>query len=344
MSLRDEIREQPEVVARLLARSAAIEAVAAGRSATQHVDHVVIAARGTSDHAAIYAQYLFGDPAPAAGRARDAVDPVALRRRAAVRAVARHRDQPVGRVARHRRRGRRGPPPGRARRSRSPTSPARRWPQAAEHVIDLGAGPERAVAATKTYTAELLAIALLAAGAGDRRPDARDEPALAGRARRRRGGARDRARGRARGGRGARPARRLRRRRARLRVRDGARVGAQAQGAGPGRRRPVLRRRLPPRPAGARRARLPGARGRAVGRGAADLVALLRGSARTSAPTWSSSPIATTSAPSAAVDRGPGGRPGAPDADRLDRPGQLFAMHPTSPAASTPRRPATSAR
>jgi glucosamine--fructose-6-phosphate aminotransferase (isomerizing) len=31
----------------------------------------------------------------------------------------------------------------------------------AEHVIALGAGPERAVAATKTYTAELVAVALL---------------------------------------------------------------------------------------------------------------------------------------------------------------------------------------
>ena len=32
---------------------------------------------------------------------------------------------------------------------------------AAEQVLDLGAGPERSVAATKTYTASLLAVALL---------------------------------------------------------------------------------------------------------------------------------------------------------------------------------------
>src|SRR4029079_17428377 len=39
---------------------------------------------------------------------------------------------------------------------------------AAEHVIELGTGPERSVAATKTYTASLAAVAALAAAlAGD---------------------------------------------------------------------------------------------------------------------------------------------------------------------------------
>ena len=40
------------------------------RSAAREIDHVVIAARGTSDHAAIYAQYVLGRPARALGRAR----------------------------------------------------------------------------------------------------------------------------------------------------------------------------------------------------------------------------------------------------------------------------------
>src|SRR5207245_1090858 len=40
--------------------------------------------------------------------------------------------------------------------------------QIAEHTLALGAGPERAVAATKTYSAELMAIAMLSAAiAGD---------------------------------------------------------------------------------------------------------------------------------------------------------------------------------
>ena len=42
---------------------------------------------------------------------------------------------------------------------------------AADRTIPLGAGPERAIAATKTYTSELLAIALLSAAlAGGIRP------------------------------------------------------------------------------------------------------------------------------------------------------------------------------
>ena len=44
---------------------------------------------------------------------------------------------------------------------------ARELAKAAEFAIDLQAGPERAVAATKTYTAELLALYLLLAGGGN---------------------------------------------------------------------------------------------------------------------------------------------------------------------------------
>ena len=44
--------------------------------------------------------------------------------------------------------------------------PASPLAAAAEHVIDLGAGPELAIAATKTYTGELLALAILAAAMG----------------------------------------------------------------------------------------------------------------------------------------------------------------------------------
>ena len=49
--------------------------------------------------------------------------------------------------------------------------------EAADRTIPLGAGPERAIAATKTYTAELLAIALLSAALAD---DPADRAALAG--------------------------------------------------------------------------------------------------------------------------------------------------------------------
>ena len=60
MTLRDEILEQPEAAARfLISQSVAIDALArAVRS--RDIEHVVIVARGTSDHAAIYAQYVLG--------------------------------------------------------------------------------------------------------------------------------------------------------------------------------------------------------------------------------------------------------------------------------------------
>ena len=60
MTLRDEILEQPSVAARFLETQAGpIEAIAASVR-ERGIKHVVIAARGTSDHAALYAQYVLG--------------------------------------------------------------------------------------------------------------------------------------------------------------------------------------------------------------------------------------------------------------------------------------------
>ena len=123
------------------------------------IDHVVIAARGTSrprrDLRAVRARR----PAPAVGRARDAVDRLALRRarrdvdRALVIGISQSGASPdiVAVIAAARRQG-------------APTiaitnDPASALAAAADRTIELGAGPELAVAATKTYTAELLAIA-----------------------------------------------------------------------------------------------------------------------------------------------------------------------------------------
>ena len=68
-----------------------------------------------------------------------------------------------------------------ARRQGAPTiaitnDPARSWRTPPTTSIDLGAGPELAVAATKTYTGELLAIALLAAAMAARPAVARRSP------------------------------------------------------------------------------------------------------------------------------------------------------------------------
>ena len=62
MSLHDEILEQPAVASRFLETQAgAIDALAAAlRERRDQIEHVVIAARGPSDHAAIYAQYVRG--------------------------------------------------------------------------------------------------------------------------------------------------------------------------------------------------------------------------------------------------------------------------------------------
>ena len=60
MTLLDEIRAQPETVGRLLGDGRAAVADAAERIRAADVRQVVVAARGTSDHAAIYAQYLLG--------------------------------------------------------------------------------------------------------------------------------------------------------------------------------------------------------------------------------------------------------------------------------------------
>ena len=63
-------------------------------------------------------------------------------------------------------------------RSRSPTTRTHRWHLAAAQVLPLHAGPERSVAATKTYTASLLAVAVL--GLALERPGRRRRRELAG--------------------------------------------------------------------------------------------------------------------------------------------------------------------
>ena len=59
MNLEKEIREQPEVLGRVLkTNEAALTAAVAAIKARDDITNVVLAARGTSDHACIYAQYL----------------------------------------------------------------------------------------------------------------------------------------------------------------------------------------------------------------------------------------------------------------------------------------------
>jgi glucosamine--fructose-6-phosphate aminotransferase (isomerizing) len=175
MTLHDEIREQPAVAARFLADQAEnVEAIAASLRATPP-RHVVIAARGTSDHAAVYAQYVLGvrhrltvglgTPSIVSiyGAAPDVRDALVI-------GISQSGASPdiVAVIAEARAQG-------------APTIAITNEPDsalaaAADRTIVLGAGPERAIAATKTYTAELLAVALLSAALAD---DPTDRAAIA---------------------------------------------------------------------------------------------------------------------------------------------------------------------
>jgi glutamine---fructose-6-phosphate transaminase (isomerizing) len=162
MTLHDEILEQPDVARRFLARAPDTVAPLAEQIRAHEVDHVVIAARGTSDHAAIYAQYVLGvrhglsvglgtpsvislygaqprlDRSLVVGISQSGASPDVV----AVIEAGRSQGAPTLAI------------------TNDPVSPLA---QAAETSIDLGAGPELAIAATKTYTTELLAIASLSA-------------------------------------------------------------------------------------------------------------------------------------------------------------------------------------
>jgi glucosamine--fructose-6-phosphate aminotransferase (isomerizing) len=164
-----DIAEQPAGYARLLeAGHAAAIAEVAARIAAWRPRHVVFTARGTSDHAALYAAYLteirLGLPA---GLASPSTITVFGARpdlsRALVVGVSQSGGSPdlteVLRVAR-------GSGALTVAVTNDPSSPLA---EAAELSVDVAAGHERAVAATKTYTAELLALLMLVEGvrAGD---------------------------------------------------------------------------------------------------------------------------------------------------------------------------------
>src|SRR6185503_18898619 len=165
------ILEQPEAARRQLRSSTdAIQALAQ-RLRERPVASVVIAARGTSDHAAIYAQYVLGvRNRLSVGLATPSV--VSLYgaepdvRDSLVIGISQSGASPdiVGVVESARHQG--------AVTLAITNEPSSQLAEASDFVIELAAGPELAVAATKTYTTSLLAIARLSvalggSGAGD---------------------------------------------------------------------------------------------------------------------------------------------------------------------------------
>ena len=159
-----DIAEQPSVYANLLepAHVAAISAVAEV-IAERRPQHVVFTARGTSDHAALYGTYLAEIRLNlAAGLASPSAITVFGARpdlsHALVVGVSQSGGSPdlteVLRVARE----------SGALTLAVTNNPSSTLAQTAELSVDVAAGHERAVAATKTYTAELFALLMLIEG------------------------------------------------------------------------------------------------------------------------------------------------------------------------------------
>lgn len=179
-----EILEQPEVVQRIIDREASTAADIAALVEERGITQIVLAARGTSDHAAVYGQYLFqivnhlaaflATPSivtlynsrvalrntlvigiSQSGQARDVIEYLAAAREQGCPCVA------ITNFA--------GSP----------------LDQMADIGLTLDAGQERSVAATKTYTASLAALALIAAsmtGSQDALDAVREAPGLIARA------------------------------------------------------------------------------------------------------------------------------------------------------------------
>jgi glucosamine--fructose-6-phosphate aminotransferase (isomerizing) len=160
MSTRTEIGEGPDVVARLIEEGTGpVEAIAKAVR-DRGIDLVLVAARGTSDHAAIYAQYILG--------ARNRL-PVALAtpslasiygatprlHNALVLGISQSGQSPdiVAVLADARAQG--------ALTVAVTNDPASALADAAEFTVPINAGPELGVAATKTYLASIAVIAML---------------------------------------------------------------------------------------------------------------------------------------------------------------------------------------
>jgi glutamine---fructose-6-phosphate transaminase (isomerizing) len=162
MTTLTEIAEAPAVAERLLATGwTTIDAVAR-EFRKRDVRLAVIAGRGTSDHAAIYAQYVLGGrnglPVALAAPSLSSLYGTPPRLDSAlVIGISQSGRSPdvVGVLDNARQQG--------ALTLAITNDPASDLATAADHVVNLGAGPELGVAATKTYVASVLAIAMLSA-------------------------------------------------------------------------------------------------------------------------------------------------------------------------------------
>ena len=163
MSFAAEIREQPEVLARLLASQGEAARRIAAEIERRDVRSIYIAARGSSDNAALYGKYLWGamvglpvalatpslftlyGTPPRLGDTLVVGISQSGQSPDIVSVVEEGRDQGALTLAITNDTG-------------SPLA------ESADLVLDTMAGPEKAIAASKTYTAQLTAIAMLCSG------------------------------------------------------------------------------------------------------------------------------------------------------------------------------------
>ena len=158
----NEIHEQPQVLSRLLEREDEPIQKLASAIREHAISYVVIAARGTSDNAGRYAQYLLGAVnGLVVGLATPSLFTIYGRPprfgNALVLGISQSGKSPdiVAVVAEARRQG--------ALTAAITNVADSDLAQEADHTINLQAGVERSIAASKTYTSELAAIALLSA-------------------------------------------------------------------------------------------------------------------------------------------------------------------------------------
>lgn len=158
----EEIEEQPEALRRTLSKTLEPAREVAQEMQRRDVDVVILAARGTSDHAALYAQYLFqylnGVPVALATPSLFTLYGASLRlRRAMVIGVSQSGESTdiVEVVARAREAG--------ALTVGITNQEGSQLARTAEHTLLCHAGLECSVAATKTYTTTCAVFALLAA-------------------------------------------------------------------------------------------------------------------------------------------------------------------------------------
>jgi glucosamine--fructose-6-phosphate aminotransferase (isomerizing) len=166
MGLKEEILEQPAVLRHLIDTQTPVVKAVAEEIQGRSIDTVFLTARGTSDNAGLYAKYLWGahNGLPIALAAPSLFSiyrrPPRLNRTLVV-GISQSGQSPdiVSVVEEGRRQGVLT-----LAITNAPDSPLA---EASDYVLDVCAGPERAVAATKSYTAQLMAIALLSVAMED---------------------------------------------------------------------------------------------------------------------------------------------------------------------------------